>query len=107
MALPHLEARVRIYQGEIPGLEEEPRMAADGFRSCEPLLAPQTAGPLGGVVSPGSGQSLPGTINEAAHTAFSWQTSRQNGTVSAAALGHCKIRNLRRGSLERVDNLGA
>jgi IS5 family transposase len=35
-------------------------------------LAPQTAGPLGGVVSPGSGPSLPGTINQAARAAFSW-----------------------------------
>jgi hypothetical protein len=32
MALSHLEARVRIYQAEIPGLEEEPRMAGGGIR---------------------------------------------------------------------------
>ena len=51
MALPYLEARVWIYQGSLPGIEEESPMAVGCLRPGEPIPASQTAGPTGGVVS--------------------------------------------------------
>jgi hypothetical protein len=71
MALSYLETGIRIYQGEISRLEEEPRMAAGSLRPGEPLLAPQTAGPAGGVVSLKSGNRAPESTNEAATRTFS------------------------------------
>src|SRR3974377_179831 len=99
MALPHLEARVRIYQSEIPGVEEESRMAAGSLRAGKPLLAPQTTGPLGGVVSLGSENRSP-EQQTTAHTCGIFGASlRGNRAAYTAFLRHCKIRNLRRDSL--------
>src|SRR5512146_1854457 len=51
-SLPHSEARVRIREGAISRIEEEPRSSLCGFRTGQCVHAPQTVGPAGGVVCP-------------------------------------------------------
>jgi hypothetical protein len=59
--VPHPEARLRIYQSALPGVEEEPPVAVRSLRAGELIPAPQTVGPAGGVVSLDAGKRPPET----------------------------------------------
>ena len=50
-SLPHPETSLRLCQGALPGLEEEPLSPVRLLRSGEPLPPPQTVGHAGAVVS--------------------------------------------------------
>jgi IS5 family transposase len=67
VAISHLEARVRLYQGALPRLEEESRVAVCELRPGGHLPAPQTArqdepsnGHRGGVVCPPEAKRVSG-----------------------------------------------